>query len=92
MPRPFLSLLLALSVLAGQWLAATHDSRHDLAPNASHSCAICVYAHAAGGGVLPAAPALALDYGTETPEGALDVAAIAAPARHVAIRGPPQFL
>lgn len=86
------SLVLAVAVLAGQWLAATHDSDHGLAPGAGHACAICVYAHGAGSGALPVTPALNLAFASAAPEITAAIAPFATPQRFHPIRGPPQLL
>jgi hypothetical protein len=89
---PLISLLLAATLLAGQWLAAVHDSDHGLQPGAAHSCVVCVYAHGAGHGALPAVPRLALGTGTEAPEIPLAATSVAVAARLHPIRGPPALL
>jgi hypothetical protein len=92
MPRSLISMLLAVSVLAGQFLAAAHNSDHGLAPNAAHSCAICLYAHGAGAGALPVTPTLSLAFTDAAPEAAAAAEVFTAPARRHPIRGPPQIL
>ncbi len=92
MPRSLISLLLAGFVLAGQFMAAAHNSDHGLSPNAAHSCAICVYAHGAGSGALPVAPTLDLAFADAAPEAAVVARIFTAPGRHYPIRGPPQIL
>jgi len=92
LPRPFISLLLATAVLAGQWLAATHDSAHGLSPNASHSCAICVYAHGAGTGALPVQPVVRLDDAAAEPFSIVVAIPVATALRDHPIRGPPLLL
>lgn len=86
-----ISMLLALAILTGQWLASTHDRDHGLG-GAAHSCAVCVYAHAAGSGALPAAPILDLSFGGLAHEFALVLCRVPAFDRHQPIRGPPQLL
>lgn len=92
MPRTLVSVALAVAVLAGQWLAASHDSDHGLAPGAGHACAICVYAHGAGSGALPVTPALTLAFGAVAPEITAATTRFAASQRFHPIRGPPQLL
>ncbi len=89
---PLISLLLAATLLAGQWLVAAHDSDHGLQASASHACAVCVYAHGAGHGALPATPQLALALAAEVPEIPLMAAAAAVTVRLHPIRGPPVLL
>ena len=89
MPRSFVSMVLALAVLAGQWLAASHDPDHGPAPGAAHVCAICVYAHGAGNGALPVLPSLKLEVAHVAPELAAVTVARAAVVRDHPIRGPP---
>ena len=90
-PRSLVSLLLAVSVLAGQWLTATHESDHGLQPGASHACAICVYAHGAGAGALPALPTLTLEVAHAAPELPALASAYDAILRDHPIRGPPSL-
>ena len=90
--RPLVSLLLALSVLAGQWLVVDHDHDRSVATASEHACAICVYAHAAGSGALPVAPALHFEFTTVVQEFAAAVSRASAPQQHHPIRGPPQIL
>lgn len=84
-------LLLAASLLLGQWLAAGHDPDHGLQPGA-HACAVCVYAHGAGSGALPALPQLALVPVSTAPDAPRVVTPVAATVRHHPIRGPPSLL
>jgi hypothetical protein len=89
---PMISLLLAAALLAGQALAAFHDSDHGLQPGSAHGCVVCVYAHGAGHGALPAMPVVALAVATEAPEVALAAASVAVTVRLHPIRGPPALL
>lgn len=89
---PLISLLLAAALLAGPVIAAAHAPDHGLQPGASDSCVICVYAHGAGHGALPATPALALDGAADAPEGRAATQPLAATLRHHPIRGPPGLL
>jgi hypothetical protein len=91
MQRPLITLLLAASVLLGQWLAAGHDPEHGLA-GASHACAVCVYAHGAGSGALPSLPQLVLIVIAAAPISYVAAMPVAARARHHPIRGPPPLL
>lgn len=90
--RSLISLTLAATLLAGQWLAATHDPGHDLQAGAADGCVVCVYAHGAGAGALPAMPQLALEPGTEVPDAAPAGHPLAAALRNHPIRGPPALL
>ena len=89
---PLISLLLAATLLAGQWLAASHDGKHGLQPDAAHSCVVCVYAHGAGHGALPAVPQLAPGTNAEAPEASAAASAVAVTVRLHPIRGPPALL
>ena len=89
---PLISLLLATALLAGQALVALHDSDHGLQAGASHGCVVCVYAHGAGHGALPAMPVLASAPVTEAPEVPPVAAAAAVTVRLHPIRGPPALL
>lgn len=90
--RTVLHLLLAASLLLGQWLAAGHDGEHGLQSGAGDACAVCVYAHGAGTGALPALPQLVIQSGPVAPP-ALSVAGPRVVAvRHHPIRGPPALL
>lgn len=86
---PLISLLLAATLLAGQAVAAAHDSDHGLQPGAAHGCVVCVYAHGAGHGALPATPAVAIAGPVYVPDAALAVAQTAVTVRLHPIRGPP---
>lgn len=90
--RPLISALLALALLAGQWLAATHDPDHGLQAGAADGCVVCVYTHGAGAGALPALPQLALALTSDAPEASPAGNPLAATLRHHPIRGPPAFL
>lgn len=92
MPRSLVSMVLALAVLAGQWLAASHDPDHGPAPGSAHVCAICVYAHGAGNGALPVLPQLALAVGHAAPELSAVAVTRAAVVRAHPIRGPPPLV
>jgi hypothetical protein len=87
-----ISLLLATAMLAGQALAAFHDSDHGLQPGAAHSCVVCVYAHGAGHGPLPALPLLTVGPTAEAPELPLAATSVAVTVRLHPIRGPPALL
>lgn len=88
---PLISLLLAAVLLAGQWLCAVHESDHAL-QGATPACSVCVAAHQAGTGALPAIPHLALDHASARPEDAVAAGALAAILREHPIRGPPALL
>jgi len=90
--RPLISLVLAAALLAGQWLAAAHEPDHALQPGAAHVCAICVYAHGAGSGALPAVPHLVFDGAVEAPESRAAASPLAGILRSHPIRGPPALL
>ena len=88
---PLISLLLAATLLAGQWLCAVHESEHAL-QGATPACSVCLVAHQAGAGALPTIPQLALNV-VSTPPAAPSVASpLAATLRHHPIRGPPALL
>ena len=89
---PLISLLLAAALLAGQALVALHDSDHGLQAGASHGCVVCVYAHGAGHGALPAMPVVAPGLAAEAPEVPLAAATAAVTVRLHPIRGPPALL
>lgn len=89
---PLISLALAATLLAGQWLAASHDSDHSLQPGAAHGCVVCVYAHGAGHGALPVISHLAFGAGAEAPAVPPAAAAVAVAVRLHPIRGPPALL
>jgi len=90
--RPLISAVLAATLLAGQWLTAAHTTDHGLQPSAAHTCAVCVYAHGAGTGALPALPVLALEVAREAPEVLLAGSPLTATVRNHPIRGPPALL
>jgi len=90
--RPLISLVLAATLLAGQWLVAAHEPDHALQPGTAHSCVICVYAHGAGTGALPALPVLVLEAAREAPDAVVDGSPLTATVRNHPIRGPPAFL
>ena len=89
--RPLISAVLAAALLVGQWLAAAHEPEHAL-PGTAHACAICVYAHGAGTGALPASPVLALEVAREAPDSLTAANPLAATVRNHPIRGPPSLL
>lgn len=90
--RPLVSWILAVAILAGQWLAAAHEPDHALQPGAAHSCVVCAYAHGAGTGALPAMPQLVLVAVAEAPEFTPAANPLAATLRNHPIRGPPALL
>jgi hypothetical protein len=90
--RPLLSLLLAVALFAGPVLAAAHDSDHGLQPGAAHGCVVCVYAHGAGHGALPAAPRVIVASAADSHEASFAAARIAVSVRLHPIRGPPALL
>jgi len=89
--RSLICALLALAVLAGQWVCAVHESDHAL-QNAATSCAICVAAHGAGAGALPAMPSLDVVAPVAAPEMPRVATATAVTVRLHPIRGPPALL
>jgi hypothetical protein len=89
--RPLLSAVLAIALLAGQWLAAAHQPEHALQAGAD-SCVVCVYAHGAGAGALPAMPVVVVEVTTTAPEALVAPSPLAATVRNHPIRGPPAFL
>ena len=89
--RSLISALLALAVLAGQWVCAVHESDHAL-QNAATSCATCVATHGAGAGALPVAPQLSLPIASAAPEATPESSLRTAVLRHHPIRGPPTLL
>ncbi len=91
--RSLISLALAATILAGQLLAAAHDTdHHGLLPGASHGCVVCVYAHGAGHGALPAMPVVALAGAIEAPAVVVATTQAAVTVRLHPIRGPPALL
>ena len=90
--RPLISVVLAAALLLGLWLCATHDSEHGLKPGAAQACAVCVYAHGAGAGMLPAIATLKLNGAHEAPVSPEVDRQLAANLRHHPIRGPPALL
>lgn len=90
--RPLISLVLAAALLAGQWLAAAHQPEHGMQPAAEHACAVCVYAHGAATGAVPAVPHVTIDGVLLAPETPADVGRLAAILRQHPIRGPPALL
>lgn len=87
--RPLISAVLAGTLLLGQWLGAAHDSDHGLQPGAAHACAVCVFSHGAGAGLLPSLPVLQLASAAVAPEVPATTKALAQSLRHHPIRGPP---
>jgi hypothetical protein len=87
-----LNWVLAAALLAGQWLAAAHEPDHALQPSAAHACAVCVYAHGGGSGLLPAIVRLEFQNVTAAPEIPEAAIALAVIARNHPIRGPPALL
>lgn len=93
MRRTLVSAVLALAVLAGQWLAAAHDGDHGLQAGAADACAVCVYAQGAGSGALPHVGAfVAVALAAEAPARAGCASLLAGVVRHHPIRGPPVLL
>lgn len=90
--RPLVSAVLAAALLLGQWLAAAHEPDHALQSGAAHACAVCVYAHGAGTGAVPASPALVLEAAAAPAHVAVAADPLAAVVRHHPIRGPPALL
>lgn len=91
--RPtLLPLLLAAALLAGPVLAASHDAEHGLQPGAAHACVVCLYAHGAGHGAVPAAPVVLLTGTVEAPETLPAAGRTGATLRLNPIRGPPARL
>lgn len=90
--RPLISTVLAIALLAGQWLAAGHESEHSLQPGTAHACAICVFAHGASAGALPAAPVLPSLLRAQPIIAAASGLTRDAVRRSPPIRGPPSFL
>lgn len=90
--RPLISAVLAATLLLGQWLAAAHDSEHGLQPGAAHACAVCVYSHGAGSGLLPTLLSLTLEISGDAPETTAAGNPLAATRRNHPIRGPPALL
>jgi hypothetical protein len=90
--RSLVSAVLAAALLLGQWLAAAHAPDHALQSGAAHTCAVCVYAHGAGSGALPAALALTLGPSVEAPVTDVTASPLAATVRNHPIRGPPALV
>ena len=89
---PLISAVLAVALLLGQWLAATHVTDHALQPGGADNCAVCVYAHSAGSGALPSVPVVAMAVTADTPVATLAANPVSAATRHHPIRGPPALL
>jgi hypothetical protein len=89
--RSLVSLLLVAALFAGPMLASAHDSDHGL-QEAAHACVVCVYAHGAGHGALPATVALALAAPAAAPDGPTASAQVEVAVRSHPIRGPPALL
>lgn len=90
--QPLISAVLALAVLLGQWLAATHAPDHALQPGGADNCAVCVYAHSAGTGALPSVPVVVAVAPAEAPHSNVAASPLAATVRIHPIRGPPALL
>jgi len=90
--RSTVSLVLAAALLLGQWLAAAHATEHSLLPEAAHACAVCVYAHGAGHGALPARVTLIVGGPADAPEARFAAAPVPVAVRLHPIRGPPALL
>lgn len=90
--RSLISAVLACALLLGQWLAAGHEADHALQPGAAHACAVCVYSHGAGTGLLPTFITLGMDGAAEAPDIFAAGNPLAATLRHHPIRGPPELL
>jgi len=92
-PRlPLFSAVLAAALLVGQWLCAAHETEHGLQPGSAQVCAVCVYAHGAGAGMLPALPNLALARASGVPAAPVVARTLESTLRHHPIRGPPALL
>jgi hypothetical protein len=89
--RSLISLLLAAALFAGPMLASAHDSDHGV-QEAAHACVVCVYAHGAGHGALPAALALVRAAPAAAPDAPAASAQAAVAVRIHPIRGPPALL
>jgi hypothetical protein len=84
-----LPLILAATLLAGQWFAFAHESEHVLKPGTAHACATCIYAHGAGTGAVPASLRFDLFGVLEAPADLAPGGPLAAAIRQHPIRGPP---
>jgi hypothetical protein len=84
------SLLLALALLLGQWLAFAHELQHP-ALGSDVDCQLCVHAHnlASGAPAHAATPEFAR-HAQEAPPAAAPVVIVAAQRRLHPIRGPPE--
>lgn len=89
--RSLVSAVLAAALLLGQWLTAAH-APDALQSGAAHTCAVCVYAHGAGSGALPAILVLALGPSAEAPLTDAAASPLAAAVRNHPIRGPPALV
>lgn len=90
--RPLISAVLAVAILAGQWLSAAHNPDHGLQPGGADACAVCVYAHGAGAGAVSVAPAIVLPTGVDAPALRIASSPLAGTVRNHPIRGPPALL
>lgn len=84
------SLLLALALLLGQWMAFTHELQHP-ALGGDVDCQLCVHAQnlASGAPAATATPQFA-SFTQEAPVAGGSVAVVAAQRRLHPIRGPPE--
>ena len=90
--RSLISLVLAATLLAGQWFCAVHDTEHELTAGTAQTCAVCVCAHGAGTGALPTFAHLSFDGAAEAPDNTTVANPQAVTSRHHPIRGPPALL
>jgi len=86
------SLILALVLLLGQWLAFAHEIQHP-ALDLDLDCQLCVHAQNLGSGAAPAKAALPrLAATTEAPVALVLPAPAARDDAQIRIRGPPALL
>ena len=85
-------LLLAANLLVAPVLAGAHDGDHGPQPGTAHACVVCVYAHGAGHGAVPAALLPTFDVAAEAPQASVASAHAAVTVRLHPIRGPPALL
>lgn len=92
-PLPLLGPLLALWLLAFQWLAVVHSTRHEIVSQGTEpTCEICLIAHGYGAApsnvALPSMPVPQTVYAVVHPEFTLPALRALRPQT----RGPPSFL
>lgn len=83
------SLLLLALLVGGQWLSVVHAQSHDVKPQTSDSCELCLLASAHGSGATTAPSLWLAPAASAAPGTAPGTQAAAQPAARPLIRGPP---